>query len=73
MTDWSDCVAQVAPQLVHIQTTARSGTGFSLYGSDGGGRIDPAGDHQDQRVPELDLFDVHVRSGRERPPSPDLL
>ena len=39
MTEWSDCVAQLAPQLVRIQTAARSGTGFILYGSDGGARF----------------------------------
>ena len=39
MTNWSDCVAQLAPQLVRIQTAARSGTGFILYGTDRGARF----------------------------------
>jgi len=38
MTDWSECIAQVAPQVVRIQTAARSGTGFIHYGTDGGPR-----------------------------------
>ena len=39
MTNWEDCIAQIAPQLVRIQSADRSGTGFILYGSDGGARF----------------------------------
>ena len=39
MTNWTDCIAQLAPQLVRIQSADRSGTGFILYGSDGGARF----------------------------------
>ena len=38
VTNWSDCEAQVAPQIVRIQTDDRSGTGFIFYGIDGGNR-----------------------------------
>ena len=39
MTDWSECIAQVVPQIVRIQTADRSGTGFILYGTGGGSRF----------------------------------
>lgn len=39
VTDWSECIAQVAPQIVRIQTADRSGTGFINHGSDGGARF----------------------------------
>lgn len=39
VTNWSDCKAQVAPQIVRIRTDDRSGTGFIFYGTDGGNRV----------------------------------
>ena len=39
MTNWSECIAQVASQVVRIQSADRSGTGFIHYGTDGGTRI----------------------------------
>ena len=38
-SSWSDCIAQLAPQLVRIQRADRSGTGFIFYGTDGGARF----------------------------------
>ena len=61
MTDWSDCVAQLAPQLVRVQTPARSGTGFIVYGTDGGARFIATARHLMESSPgeQMHFFVVH--------------
>ena len=61
MTDWSKCIAQVAPQIVRIQTADRSGTGFIHYGTDGGTRFIATARHVIEALPEdqKPFFVVH--------------
>ena len=61
MTDWSECIAQVAPQVVRIQTADRSGTGFINYGSDGGARFIATARHVIESFPggQRPFFVVH--------------
>ena len=61
MTDWSECIAQVAPQVVRVQTDDRSGTGFILYGTEGGSRFIVTARHVTESFPGDDrpFFVVH--------------
>ena len=51
MTNWTNCIAQLAPQLVRIQSAVRSGTGFIFYGSDGGTRFIATARHVIESIP----------------------
>ena len=51
MTDWSDCLARIAPQVVRIQAADRTGTGFIHYGTDGGARCVATARHLMEPVP----------------------
>ncbi|MDE0040329.1 MAG: hypothetical protein OXU77_22615 [Gammaproteobacteria bacterium] len=51
MTDWSDCLARIAPQVVRIQAADRTGTGLIHYGTDGGARCVATARHLMEPVP----------------------
>ena len=51
MTDWSDSIARIAPQVVRVQATNQSGTGFIHYGTDGGTRCIATARHLMEPVP----------------------
>ena len=58
MTNWTDCIAQLESLLVRIQSADRSGTGFILYGSDGGARFISTARHVIESFPgdQLNFF-----------------